>query len=66
MLKVVRNPQWRERAIQLLIQDLGDLSYLVERYTKNDTLLARADALIERRLGALRRRQQPARRVRTA
>jgi hypothetical protein len=66
MLKVVRNPQWRERAIQLLIHDLGDLSYLVERYTKNDTLLARADALIERRLGALRRRQQPARRVRTA
>ena len=66
MLKVVRSPQWRERAIQLLIHDLGDLSYLVERYTKNDALLARADALVERRLGALRRRRQPARRVGTA
>ena len=56
LLKVVKNPQWRERAIQLLIHDLGDLSYLVERYSKNETLLARADALVERRLGRLRRR----------
>src|SRR2546422_1624962 len=35
MLKVVRSPQWRERAIQLLIHDPRDLSYLLERYTKN-------------------------------
>jgi hypothetical protein len=61
MLKVVKNPQWRERAIQLLIHDLGDLSYLVERYTKNELLLARADALVERRVAALRRRGAAAR-----
>src|SRR5262249_30679835 len=56
MLSVVRSPRWRERAIQLLLHDLGDLSYMVERYTKNEALLARADALIERHLGALKRR----------
>jgi rubrerythrin len=55
LLKAVKNPQWRERAIQLLIHDLGDLSYLVERYTHNDALLARADHLVERRLGGLAR-----------
>jgi rubrerythrin len=51
MMKVVKSPEWHERAIQLLIHDLGDLSFMVERFTKNETLLARADALIERRIG---------------
>lgn len=57
MLSVVRSPEWRERAIKLLLHDLGDLSYMVERYTKNEALLARADALIERHLGGLHRRR---------
>ena len=57
MLSVVRSPRWRERAIQLLLHDLGDLSFMVERYTKNEALLARADALIERHLGGLKRRR---------
>jgi len=66
MLSLVRSPRWRERAIQLLIHDLGDLSYMVERYTKNEHLLARVDALIERHVGGLgRRRRTPARTVRT-
>ena len=30
---------------------------MVERYTKNEALLARADALIERHLGGLKRRR---------
>jgi rubrerythrin len=51
MMKVVKSPEWRQRAIQLLIHDLGDLSYMVERYTGNEMLLARADALVERRVG---------------
>src|SRR5215470_15934705 len=58
MLSLVRSPQWRERAIQLLIHDLGDLSYMVERYTKDEHLLARADALIERHVGGLAKRRQ--------
>jgi hypothetical protein len=60
MLKVVKNPAWRDRAIQLLIHDLGDLSYMIERHTRNEALLARADALLERRRGGLFRRR-PAR-----
>lgn len=55
LLKAVRNPQWRERAIQLLIHDLGDLSYLVEKYTHDEALLARADQLVEQRVGGLGR-----------
>jgi rubrerythrin len=55
MLKVVKSPEWRARAIQLLIHDLGDLSYMIERYTPNEALLARADALIEKRVGGLGR-----------
>src|SRR6266404_4462231 len=51
-----------EMAIQLLIHDLGDLSYMIERYTPNEMLLARADALVERRVGGLGRRRA-ARRV---
>jgi rubrerythrin len=51
MMKVVKSPEWRQRAIQLLIHDLGDLSYMVERYTSNEALLVRADALVERRVG---------------
>jgi len=60
-LKVVKNPEWRERAIQLLIHDLGDLSYMIERHTPNEKLLARADALIERHVGGLARGRQPRR-----
>ena len=53
MMKVVKSPEWRQRAIQLLIHDLGDLSYMIERYTPNESLLARADALVERHVGGL-------------
>ena len=53
MMKVVKSPEWRERAIQLLIHDLGDLSYMIERHVRNEALLARADALVERRVGRL-------------
>ena len=60
MLSLVRSPRWRERAIQLLIHDLGDLSYMVERYTKNERLLKRADALIERHVGGLAKRRRAA------
>ena len=63
MLSLVRSPRWRDRAIQLLIHDLGDLSYMVERYSKNEALLARADALIERHVGGLARRRRVATRA---
>ncbi len=66
LLKAVRNPQWRERAIQLLIHDLGDLSYLIERYTRNEALLARADHLVERRVGGLARGRRTVRAAQSA
>src|SRR5262245_13198686 len=53
LLGVVRSERWRDRAVQMMIHDMGDLSYMVERYTKNEDLLARADALIEQRRGGL-------------
>ena len=58
MMKVVKSPEWRERAIQLLIHDLGDLSYMIERHVRNEALLARADALVERRVGRLAHRRR--------
>ena len=60
MLKVVKSPEWRDRAVQMLIHDLGDLSYLVERYTKDEALLARADALVEHRIDEMKRHRLPA------
>jgi hypothetical protein len=35
----------------MLIHDLSDMSYMIEKYTKDERLLARADALVERRIG---------------
>ncbi|TMB40399.1 MAG: hypothetical protein E6J55_21380 [Deltaproteobacteria bacterium] len=61
MLSVVKDPEWRRRAIQLLIHDLGDLSYMIERHTRNESLLARADALVEQAAGRLARRRRAAR-----
>src|SRR3989442_12035231 len=60
MLSVVKDAEWRQRAIQLLIHDLGDLSYMIERHTRNESLLARADALVEQAAGRLARRRRPA------
>ena len=53
LLGVVRSERWRDRAVQMMIHDMGDLSYMVERYTKNEELLARADMLIEQRRGGV-------------
>jgi len=56
MLSVVQNQQWRERTAKLLLHDLADLSYMVERHTGNEALLARADELVERHAGGARGR----------
>lgn len=57
MLSLVRSARWRERASQLLLHELGDLSYMVERHTGNARLLKRADTLLEKRLGGLHKRR---------
>ena len=38
----------RDQAAMMLVHDLSDLSLMVEKYTRDDDLLARADALVER------------------
>jgi rubrerythrin len=54
LLQVVREKAVRDQAIKLLIHDLSDLSYMVEKFTQNEALLARADELVERRIDKLR------------
>lgn len=56
LLQVVKDRRWRDQAVQMLIHDLGDLSFMIEKYTHDEELLARADELVERRIGGLRKR----------
>jgi rubrerythrin len=53
LLQVVKEKALRDQAIKLLIHDLSDLSYMVEKFTKNEALLTRADELVERRIDTL-------------
>ena len=67
LLSTFKGESERERAVRLLIHDLGDLGYMIEKYTTEDALLARADALLETRVDRLHRKptrpQLPLRRV---
>jgi rubrerythrin len=54
LLAVLKGEAERERAMQLLIHDLGDLSYMIEKYGGSKTLLARADKRIDQQLQRLR------------
>ena len=40
----------RDQAVQMVVHDLSDLSLMIEKYTDNDDLLARADALVEKHI----------------
>jgi rubrerythrin len=57
LLRALKGEAERERAVKLLIHDLGDLSYMIEKYTRNRLLLERADHLVERQVGELHQRQ---------
>lgn len=54
VLTFLKGEAERERAVRLLIHDLGDLSYMIEKYAKSKTLLAQADHSIEQQLTRLR------------
>ena len=64
LLEALKGEAERERAVQVLIHDLGDLSYMIEKHTSDHALLARADALLERQVGRLRGGPAPPRRLR--
>lgn len=58
LMQVVKDTVWREQATQFLIHDLGDLSYMVEKFTRDPELLRRADDLLDRRVEALHTRRE--------
>ena len=53
LLHVVREQMVRDQAVKFLIHDLSDLSYMVEKFTNDEALLVRADALVDHRVDAL-------------
>jgi rubrerythrin len=53
LLQLVKEKMLRDQAVKLLIHNLSDLSYMVEKFTKDEALLARADELVEHRIGSL-------------
>ena len=54
LLTVLKGERERERAVQLAMHDLGDLSYMIERFGNDRALLARVDRLIEQQVTRLR------------
>jgi rubrerythrin len=54
LLKALQTPDEYERCLRLLVHDLGELSYMIERYSANPALLARCDALVNRHAETLR------------
>jgi hypothetical protein len=54
LITALKGESERERAVRLLIHDLGDLSYMIEKYGGSKSLLARADKVIEQQLNRLR------------
>jgi len=54
LLKAIKQEQEYERYQRLLVHDLGDLSYMIERYCQDQSLLSRCDELVERHAAALR------------
>ena len=55
LLKAIGQKHEYERYQRLLVHDLGDLSYMIERYCEDLSLLSRCDALVERHAAALRK-----------
>ena len=54
LLKAIKQEREYERYQRLLVHDLGELSYMIECYCQDTTLLTRCDALLERHSEALR------------
>jgi hypothetical protein len=53
LLSLLKGARERERAVRSLIHDLGDLSYMIEKYARDRGLLARVDSLIEEQVERL-------------
>jgi len=55
LLAALKGEKERENAMQLLIHDLADLSYMVEKYGGDRSLLAEVDRRVEEQVGRLRK-----------
>ena len=51
LVHVLSDPAARDHAEQMLLHDLSDLSLMIEKHCHGDDLLAKADALVESRVG---------------
>ena len=54
LLKAAQAPSEYQRSLRMLVHDLGELSYMIERHSQDPGLLQRCDALVERHAEALR------------
>ncbi len=54
LLSALKGEHERERAAHNIIHDLGDLSYIVEKFGNSRALLARVDRVIEQQVARLR------------
>lgn len=54
LLKALQTPDEYERCLRLLVHDLGELSYMIERHSHDPALLSRCDALVNRHAETLR------------
>jgi rubrerythrin len=54
LLKALQAPDEYERCLRLLVHDLGELSYMIERHSADPALLSRCDALVNRHAETLR------------
>ena len=63
LLSVLKGESARERATHMLIHDLGDLSYMVEKYGNSRALLTRVDRQVEQQVSRLRPPAAPLRAV---
>lgn len=55
----------QDHAIKLLIHDLSNLRYMIERYSREDRLRAQANALVEHRLDTFSTAQPEEKQART-
>ncbi len=51
LVHILSDPAARAQAEQMLLHDLGDLSLMIEKHCKSEELLAKADGLVESRVG---------------
>lgn len=51
LVHILSDPAARNQAEQMLLHDLSDLSLMIEKHCKGEELLAKADGLVESRVG---------------